>query len=203
MNRLEQQFWGQATAHEKLFIMSVHSHWCSCQRIKLKTPINTHMSVHERVLACAFHFPSWHSNLGASLREIQIHLGGRNISRKTMSEEGSARAIIFSTASDQISPTRTMEEEVSTISCTSRSPVVKTRIPRKSPVVSPYCLSRFSHSIFSLAPLLFSEISFPPSSAPFCLGPSVSVPISTSPSSSATRDPAIPPDSNLGQSHDE
>lgn len=55
-----------------------------------------------------FHFPSWHSNLGASLREIQIHLEVRSVSRKAMSEEAwrDLRTIIFSTASDQISPPR-------------------------------------------------------------------------------------------------
>lgn len=136
MNRLEQQFLGQPTAHEKLFIMSVHSHWCPCQRIKLKTPINTHESIYTTVFrACVvsppFHFPSWHSNLGASLCEIHKFISKPETSRERQrqrSSTGFARAIIFSTSSDQIFPTRWIWRRVNSSSSRRKN----TRIFRKN-----------------------------------------------------------------------
>lgn len=112
------------------------------------------MSIHERVLACAFHcrfiFP-----LDTPISVFRCAKykfiskpetsQGRQCQR---SPTGSARAIIFSTASDQISPTKTMEE-VSTISSTSRSHAVKRRTPRKSPFRRIVCrdsLIQFSRS---------------------------------------------------------
>lgn len=83
MNRLEQQFWGQPTAHEELFIMTVHSHWCPCQHIKLKMPINIHTRVYiTRARAASrrcfiFLLDTPISLLRSS--EIQIHLEARNI----------------------------------------------------------------------------------------------------------------------------
>lgn len=101
----------------------------------------------------------------------------------------SARAIIFSTASDQISPTRAMEEVGATFS-TSRSLVVKTRISRKSPAV--LFVEILSFNFLARTSSLFGNIVFFVVVHPSCLSlflrPRLHLP------------PAIPPDSNLGQS---
>lgn len=185
MNRLEQQFRGRPTAHERLFIMSVHSHWCPCQRIKLKMPINTHECTRPCVFPRARFTAVSFSSLTLQSRRFvarntnssrsQKHRLGR---RCQGSSTGFARAIIFSIASDQISPTWRLKQG-STSSSTLLA--VKTRILRKSSGVSPYCLSRFSHSIFSLSLLssfrkyhFLRRLSFSRFSFSFSLSPSSS-----------------------------
>lgn len=157
MNRLEQQFWGQPTAHEKLFIMSVHSHWCPCQRIKLKTPINTHESIHDRVpsvrrfTAVSFSLLTLQSRCFVA-RNTNSSRSQKHLARQCQrSSTGFARAIIFSTASDQISPTRRIWGRAN--SSSSRSLAVKTRIFCKSPafcrIVCRESLIQFSRFHFS------------------------------------------------------